>query len=104
MSIDLCSTKGFRLSDEEVRKIPRFQRAMRSTFGVILVVFAALAITPLSLIYIAGLLPLLLQLRLVKPLPVKLFIDYCCSRWNYTVVVSQTNSQLTLADLSRLSF
>ena len=92
MSIDLCDTKGFPLSEEQVRKIPRFQRAMRSTVGVVLFVFVVVAITPLSLIYVAGLLPLLLHLRLVKPLPVKLFVDYCCSRWNYTVVVSQANS------------
>ena len=87
MTVDLCDTEGLPLSEEEQRRIPRFQRAMRSTVGAVLFALVAFTVAPIPLVYIGGSLPILLWARVIKPRSARLFIDYCCSRWIYLMVV-----------------
>ena len=88
MSVDLCDLRRPPLSEEVARKIPRFQRAMRTTFGALIFVLIAFVIAPLPLVYVGGAIPILLWCGLVKPLSVRLFVDYCSSRFFYVLVVS----------------
>lgn len=88
MTVDLCDTKGLPLSEEEQSRIPRFQRAMRSTVGAILFALVAFMVAPIPLVYIGCSLPILLWARVINPRSARLVIDYCCSRWIYVMVVS----------------
>lgn len=92
MSVDLCDPRSSLLSERETRKIPRFQRAMRSTFGALVFGLFAFAVGPLILVYVGGAMPVLLWCGLVKPLLVRLFVDYCFSRFYYLLVVSESLS------------
>lgn len=89
MTVDLCDTKGLPLTEEEQGRIPRFQRAMRSTVGAILFGLVAFTLAPIPLVYIGGSLPILLWAGAIKPRSARLIIDYCCNCWIYLMVVSE---------------
>ena len=89
MTVDLCDTNGLPLSEEEQGRIPRFQRAMRSTVGAILFALVAFTLAPTPLVYIGGSLPILLWAGAIKPRSARLIIDYCCNCWIYLMVVSE---------------
>ena len=89
MNVNLCDPRGPPLSEEAARKIPRFQRALRTTFGALTFALFAFGIPLLPLVYVGGAIPILLWCGLVKPLPVRLFMDYCSSRFLYFLVVSE---------------
>jgi len=86
MNVNLCDPRGPPLSQEAARKIPRFQRAMRTTFGALIFALFAFGIPLLPLVYVGGAIPILLWCGLVNPLPVRLFMDYCSSRFFYFLV------------------
>ena len=92
MSVDLCDPRSSPLSEREVKKIPCFQRAMRSTFGAFVFGLFAFAVGPLILVYVGGAMSVLLWCGLVQPLSVRLFVDYCFSRFYYLLVVSESLS------------
>ena len=89
MSVDLCDLRGSPLREEVAEKIPLFQRAMRTTFGALIFALFAFAVPCLPLVYVGGAMPILLTCGLVKPLSVRLFVDYCSSRFLYFLVVSE---------------
>lgn len=65
---------------------------MRSTFGAFVFGLFAFAVGPLILVYVGGAMSVLLWCGLVQPLSVRLFVDYCFSRFYYLLVVSESLS------------